>query len=160
MAGEGATPDEGSGERVDPSFAYAAFDALPTELAILDEDGEIVYTNRAWREFGEANDLRTAPDTIGVNYLAVCEGSEGETAARAARGIRAVLAGGRSTTAASTTRRGRRAPALSAGYRPSASTATASRKSVNGSRSAGETVPRPGSNSTAPASRSFGRWKW
>ncbi|WP_254537989.1 bacterio-opsin activator domain-containing protein [Halomarina litorea] len=80
-----------------PQFAPLArsgLDLLPTELAIVDASGTIVYTNRAWRAFGEANDFDDA-DCIGVNYLAVCDASDDDRAAEAATGLRATLAGDR-----------------------------------------------------------------
>ena len=93
------------------AVAAAALDSLPTQTAILDEDGTIVYTNRAWREFGETNDFVGNPESIGVNYLSVCDTGTGESpdsgndagdgddgdGATAAEGIRAVLDGRRDT---------------------------------------------------------------
>jgi HTH-type transcriptional regulator, bacterioopsin transcriptional activator and related proteins len=75
------------------SFVEAAFNALPTQVAILDEIGDIVYTNDAWRQFGESNGLAEPAHTIGVNYLEVCDRSGDEHASTAAAGIRAVLEG-------------------------------------------------------------------
>jgi len=80
------------------TLAQATLDTLPLNLAILDAGGEIVGTNRPWREFGRANGIGTSPDTLGTNYLAVTDAaaSEGdEDARRAAAGLREVLAGGR-----------------------------------------------------------------
>jgi PAS domain S-box-containing protein len=71
----------------------AAFDASPTQTAIIDDDGEIVYTNRAWREFGAGNGLPC--DVTGQNYLEVCDESDDERAHRIADGIRSLLAGER-----------------------------------------------------------------
>ena len=74
-------------------LASEAFDALPMQAAILDADGEIQYTNHAWKGFAEANGLVDGFATEQVNYLDICDASDGENAATAARGIRAVLAG-------------------------------------------------------------------
>jgi predicted DNA binding protein len=76
-------------------LASASFDTLPTQVAILGGDGEIVYTNEAWRQFGEANDIEGDPHTIGDNYLSVCEVANDESAATAATGLKSVLAGER-----------------------------------------------------------------
>lgn len=76
-------------------LASASFDTLPTQVAILAGDGEIVYTNEAWRRFGEANDIEGDPHTIGDNYLSVCEVAADESANTAATGLRSVLAGDR-----------------------------------------------------------------
>lgn len=56
-------------------------------------------------------------------------------------------------------------PRKSAGREPSrpgyrSTPSTDARTSVNGSGFAGATATRPGSNSTAPAFRSFGKWTW
>jgi predicted DNA binding protein len=76
-------------------LASASFDTLPTEVAILDVDGEIVYTNEAWREFGEANDIQGDPHTIGSNYLSVCRAASDGAASDAVEGLTAVLDGER-----------------------------------------------------------------
>ena len=75
------------------ALVRTAFDLLPTQVAVLDGEGTIVHTNRTWTAFGEANDIDGPADTVGVDYLAVCEGADDEYAERAAEGIRAVLDG-------------------------------------------------------------------
>ena len=72
-----------------------AVDTLPLQVAILDDDGTILYTNRAWREFGDRNDIDGASDTIGVDYLAVTESADTDTAQTAAAGLREILEGER-----------------------------------------------------------------
>ena len=72
-----------------------SLDALPVNVSVLDDEGTIVESNRAWREFGRRNDIRTAADTIGTNYLDVCEQSSTETATGAQRGLAELLAGDR-----------------------------------------------------------------
>lgn len=84
--------------RESESFARATVDALPTHIAILDANGGVLATNRAWREFAAANGdgaklVRDAP-----NYLAECDALAGRQMAEAAAlaaGIRAVAAGHR-----------------------------------------------------------------
>jgi signal transduction histidine kinase len=84
------------GERVaSDGTVSAAFDALPAQVAVVDADGVILETNRAWRAFGEDNDLQGPVDSVGENYLGLCEGADDETATAAAAGIRSVLAGAR-----------------------------------------------------------------
>ncbi|WP_137288515.1 PAS domain-containing sensor histidine kinase [Natronorubrum halophilum] len=73
----------------------AAVDTLPINFAILDDEGTILHTNRAWQEFGEANDLELRPDTIGTNYLDISAQAETETARTAAVGLAEILAGER-----------------------------------------------------------------
>ena len=63
---------------------------------MLDEHGEIILTNKAYREFGERNGLKLGAVFEGTNYLAVCDTASGEhsqEAAKFAEGIRGVLAG-------------------------------------------------------------------
>lgn len=73
------------------SFIEAAFKTVPTEIAIIDEEGTIVYTNRAWQQFGEENGIEGPAHTLGVNYLAICERSTEDTAQAALNGIQSVL---------------------------------------------------------------------
>jgi DNA-binding CsgD family transcriptional regulator len=68
-------------------------DSLSAQIAILDESGVIMVVNRAWREFGEANGLQAPGDSVGQNYLEVCDRSGDEAGKLAAIGIRRVLAG-------------------------------------------------------------------
>jgi len=72
-----------------------SLDALPVNVSLLDTDGTILQTNNAWREFGTRNDIRMEADTIGTNYLDVCERSTTDTARRARRGLSELLAGTR-----------------------------------------------------------------
>ena len=72
-----------------------SLDALPVNVSVIDDEGTIVQTNRAWREFGRRNDIQTAADTIGTNYLDVCEQSSTETATETRRGLAELLAGRR-----------------------------------------------------------------
>ena len=76
-------------------FAHSTLDALTSHIAILDEKGFILATNRAWREFAIAN-AATTNFGVGANYLDVCDratGACGEEAPAVAAGIRAVLSG-------------------------------------------------------------------
>ena len=77
-------------------WSQTALDSLSARVAILDEDGFILETNWAWKEFARANGIRIRPDTVGVNYLTVCDTAEGvgaRQAREAAAGIRKVLSG-------------------------------------------------------------------
>ena len=74
-------------------------DALPQHIAILDVDGTILLTNRAWRQFTRANPRATSNVSEGANYLTVCETAVGDGAGEAAAmaaGLRAVARGERS----------------------------------------------------------------
>ena len=84
--------------QVTSHLSWAVIDSLPTEIAVLDATGEIVATNLAWQRFALKNGGNTATCGVGVNYLAVCDRSEGpgaDDAAIASQGLRAVLAGER-----------------------------------------------------------------
>ncbi len=73
-------------------------DSLSAHIAILDESGEIVITNAAWRAFAAANEADPGAVLQGANYLRVCDSSTGEAseeAAAFAAGIREVLSGRR-----------------------------------------------------------------
>ncbi|MBI5667722.1 MAG: PAS domain S-box protein [Chloroflexi bacterium] len=78
------------------AFLQSTLDAMPSHLAILDENGTIMAVNAAWRDFADANGF-TAPDYgVGLNYISVCEASylNGlEEARQVAEGIRRVIAG-------------------------------------------------------------------
>ncbi|ELZ57524.1 MULTISPECIES: PAS domain-containing sensor histidine kinase [unclassified Haloferax] len=77
------------------SLAFSSLDALPTQLAILDEDGVIVYTNRAWQEFGNEHGYQGDSSSVGMNYFGVCDLSADADATTASEGIRAVIDGDR-----------------------------------------------------------------
>jgi DNA-binding CsgD family transcriptional regulator len=50
-----------------------ALDSISAHVAILDESGFILETNRAWRDFGVANGIQIEPSCIGLNYLETCD---------------------------------------------------------------------------------------
>ncbi|WP_254765098.1 bacterio-opsin activator domain-containing protein [Natrinema marinum] len=76
-------------------LAAAAFETLPITVAIIDGDGDILLTNRSWREF----DSSDTAEHVGVNYLATAATDDDEHAQRAVDGIEAVLAGDRDSFA-------------------------------------------------------------
>ncbi len=82
-------------------FARATVDALPTHIAILNEQGIVLDANEAWRRFpaaaaaGRVGIAARTPETL--NYLAVCEEAGGRGCAASAAfavAIRAVVRGG------------------------------------------------------------------
>ncbi len=75
----------------------AALDSLPVNVAVLDSEGIIQQTNHSWQTFGAANDIQTDPETVGINYLDVCEQAGTESALAVKRGLEAILAGERET---------------------------------------------------------------
>jgi diguanylate cyclase (GGDEF)-like protein/PAS domain S-box-containing protein len=81
-------------------FKTVVIDAMASQIAVLDRDGVIVTVNEAWRCFARDNAVShgmPARNTeVGTNYLAICQGSVGESTAgatEAAAGIQGVLDG-------------------------------------------------------------------
>lgn len=71
-------------------------DSLSTHVAILDETGKILETNRAWQDFGRQNGMVAPYDSVGQNYLLICDLASddcGEEVGEVAQGIKKVLAG-------------------------------------------------------------------
>ncbi|MCA9891696.1 MAG: PAS domain S-box protein [Anaerolineae bacterium] len=97
MVVQSGSSDDQLGDRPDAErFIQSTLDAISAHIAILDDKGTILTVNRAWRNFGDNNDLVCDAHCVGTNYLAVCDaaaaGSE-SNAARVADGIRSVLNG-------------------------------------------------------------------
>lgn len=82
------------------SLLQGVLDAMTAHIALLDGEGNILRTNRAWRKFAGENDLTWSEEQErATNYLRVCERAArgGSDDARAvASGISAVAAGERS----------------------------------------------------------------
>jgi two-component system, LuxR family, sensor kinase FixL len=75
-------------------FVQSALDALSAHIAILDDSGEIIGINEGWRRFAENNNLSRANHGLGMNYLHVCDTSDGRNSQEAqsvGKGIRDVL---------------------------------------------------------------------
>ena len=81
---------------LEPNLYKVIIDSMSAHVAILDEQGEIIETNRAWQEFGRENGMQDSFDSVGMNYLAICEVSSihsDDEADKVANGIRKVIAG-------------------------------------------------------------------
>ena len=81
---------------VDYRFAKTILDSITAHVAILDKNGFILETNRAWQEFARQNRIQMRPDTLHVNYLEICDHSSVETdgnSSMVASGIRDVISG-------------------------------------------------------------------
>lgn len=81
------------------SLVLEAFEAMAHSTVILDREGRIAAVNEAWRSFGLLNGATVTPD-VGDSYLAACNRGAAageESAARAAREIRRLLASGSGT---------------------------------------------------------------
>jgi len=53
-------------------FLQGVLDSLSTHIAILDVEGNIVYTNRAWQIFSQQSDSYLSKLLRGTNYFQVC----------------------------------------------------------------------------------------
>jgi len=77
-------------------LARTVLDSISARIAILDENGTILETNRAWRESTEGHLIGGLSGCIGLNYPGVCEAATGKDATdarNAMAGIRAVIDG-------------------------------------------------------------------
>ncbi len=77
-------------------FNRSTLDSLSAHVAVIDAEGTILATNRAWRDFADANSTDRRALGEGANYLASCEGAFAGgcvDAGRTAQGIREVTAG-------------------------------------------------------------------
>jgi DNA-binding CsgD family transcriptional regulator len=75
-------------------LARTVLDSLSAHIAILDENGVILETNKAWRDFAEKSGMPENHDDRGSNYLAICEatiGNDADDAGKVAEGIRTVI---------------------------------------------------------------------
>ncbi len=74
------------------TLARHTLDTLPINIAVLDAEGTILFTNRSWREFGGAGPTEKR-DMVGVNYFDQTDTESDEFAGEALDGIRTVIDG-------------------------------------------------------------------
>lgn len=79
-------------------FSRATLDALSSNIAVINEFGEIIFVNKAWIEFGKENSRLPTGKQESYNYLNICdtvpaESADYENARATADGIRAVIYG-------------------------------------------------------------------
>ncbi|MCG8511523.1 MAG: hypothetical protein MI741_20105, partial [Rhodospirillales bacterium] len=60
------------------------FDACPDHVAVIDEQGQILAVNAAWRAFARENGMTMPLAGLGANYLKVCEAAAGTRSAEGA----------------------------------------------------------------------------
>jgi PAS domain S-box-containing protein len=75
-------------------FFQATLDSLPTEIAVLDQDGQVIMCNLAWSALAAANDVAGGAE-LGFNYLGACDAAENELAGLLGSGLREIMAGAR-----------------------------------------------------------------
>jgi DNA-binding CsgD family transcriptional regulator len=88
--------DNGANSLFTDDLALTVLNSLSAHIAILDENGVILETNQAWRNFALKGGMPADHDDRGSNYLAICEattGGDAEDAHRVSEGIRAVIGG-------------------------------------------------------------------
>jgi PAS domain S-box-containing protein len=82
-------------------FRDAVLDSVPSQIAVLDRNGTIVAVNRVWMNFalenGTTPGVAARNTQVGVNYLAICQATQGgyspESALLARDGILKVISG-------------------------------------------------------------------
>ncbi len=77
-------------------FGKATLDALSEHICVVDEAGQLLAVNTAWRSYANDHAGPTSIDWRGFNYLSVCDAAAMngvEDARLLAQGMRAVLAG-------------------------------------------------------------------
>ncbi|MGD2271618.1 MAG: LuxR C-terminal-related transcriptional regulator [Desulfobacterales bacterium] len=78
------------------ALARTVLNSLSAHIAILDETGAILETNKAWRSYSDRSGMPQEYDYRKINYLEVCDttqGNDAEDARKVAEGIRAVIKG-------------------------------------------------------------------
>jgi len=76
------------------ALARSVFDALSAHIAILDHNGVILATNRAWHNHSVLGGVSPDYDYRGKNYLATCDltrGADSDEACMVSSGIRSVI---------------------------------------------------------------------
>lgn len=79
-----------------PSALQDSLDARAEHVSVLDAFGNLLWVNKAWREFGRRAGMVDPAFGVGMNYLDVCGRSQRQGAPEAAiiaGGIREVIAG-------------------------------------------------------------------
>jgi len=74
----------------------AILNALPPNIALLDQHGNIITINESWKKFADNNGLKTENYGIGSNYITIAAGAkwrDNETGAAVAEGIKKVISG-------------------------------------------------------------------
>lgn len=75
-------------------FLRSVLDSVDVGVAVIDDDGKIVFVNDRWINFGRRNGVPDRMQWLGVNYLTVCEEAAemGDCLAlQAVRGIKQIL---------------------------------------------------------------------
>ena len=81
------------------AWTAVAMDAIESNIAILDDNGVILYVNRAWKRFADENNLGLPDAGVGANYLTLCEkiATRSAEVAAVATAIKTICAGTQKT---------------------------------------------------------------
>ena len=71
-AGVVVEQDTAASEGLTEGFFRGVLDGLEDQIAVLDEQGEILFVNRTWRDVARANGVAADYPWVGQNYLNVC----------------------------------------------------------------------------------------
>lgn len=80
-------------------FLQKSLDSLSSNIAVLNESGNIIAVNKRWKEFGNQNGLKEKNYCVGNNYITLCENAIGENSEDAkfvANEIKKLLSGEKS----------------------------------------------------------------
>jgi len=90
-------PQTQEGDLVESTqFLRSTLNGLSAHIAVVNDSGEIILTNKAYRDFADQNGTESVLVSEKVNYLAVCDAVQGQEADDAhtfAQGLREVLGG-------------------------------------------------------------------
>ena len=78
------------------NYAETILNSLSAHIAVIDHNGKIMETNRAWQQFASGNQIGMRPDMLNINYLEICDTASdesGDSARLVAQGIRQVIQG-------------------------------------------------------------------
>jgi PAS domain S-box-containing protein len=73
------------------NLLQSTLDSLPARIAVIDDQGTILVTNRGWTACDRADGGSVC--RTGDDYLAACDAADGDSPARAAAGLRAIASG-------------------------------------------------------------------
>ena len=75
-------------------FLKSILDTITEHIAVIDQEGKILFVNKSWVNFGNSNQCQLALDWEKVNYLEICDKSAAmgdEFGRKAGDGIRKVI---------------------------------------------------------------------
>lgn len=75
------------------SLHESILDTVAANVAILNDEGEIIAVNDAWMQFAEFHELPLEDYGLGLNYISFCESLNAPGAEEARQGLRDMLAG-------------------------------------------------------------------